>query len=97
MVRQREPKCKKIYIVFDSQVALKIQSKIVLFCYQTLKDLGKDNSVKLYLVLSHSSLAKNAKTNELAKEETATSKVAAYVICGITLAQAKTRTRDWTS
>lgn len=74
---KRDLKGKRIFIVTDSQAALRalasweVDSGLVLECFHVLNELGARNRVKLVWVPGHQNIAGNEKVDQLAKRGSA--------------------------
>jgi ribonuclease HI len=92
-----------IYILSDSQVALKaldkhqINSKLFWDCYQTLMELAKHNRVRLAWVTGHEGIAGNETADQLAKTGSEYPFIGPEPACGISMGVAKKAIRDRTT
>jgi ribonuclease HI len=92
---------RNIYILSDSQVALKaldkhqINSKLVWDCYQTLIELANHNSVQLVWVPGHEGIGGNETADQPAKIGSEHPFIGPEPACGISMGVAKKAIRDW--
>jgi hypothetical protein len=92
---------KNIYILSDSQAALKaldkhqINSKLVWDCYQTLMELANHNRVQLVWPPEHEGIAGNETADQLAKIGSEHPFIGPEPACGISMGVAKKAIRDW--
>ncbi|PNF38780.1 hypothetical protein B7P43_G12820 [Cryptotermes secundus] len=93
---------RKIYLLSDSQAALKaldkhqIKSKLVWDCHQTLMELAKHKSVQLIWVPGHEGIDGNEAAAQLAKIGAEHPFIGPEPACGMSLGVAKQAIRDWT-
>jgi hypothetical protein len=97
---ERNYKNRNIYILSDSQAAIKalgkhqITSKLVWDCHQSLVQLAKHNSVQLIWVPGHE-IVGNETAYHLARMGTEHSFTGPEQDCGISIGVAKKVVRDW--
>jgi hypothetical protein len=100
----RNYKNRNIYILADSQAAIKaldkhqITSKLVWNCHQSLMQLARHKRVQLIWVPGHEGIVgKEMAENQLAKIGSEHSFIGPEPACGISVGVAKKAVRDWTN
>ena len=92
---------KRIFILSDSQAAIqalcgcKITSRLVWDCTVLLKELAKENIVKLIWTPGHSGIEGNEKADELAREGSINKLHGPEPFCGIALSTVKEGNKCW--
>jgi ribonuclease HI len=99
----RNYKNRNIYIVSDSQAAIKaldkhqITSKLVWGYHQSLTQLARHYRVQLIWVLGHEGIVGNETADQLAKMGPEHLFIGPEPACGISVGAAKKVVRDWTN
>jgi hypothetical protein len=99
----RNYKNRNIYILSDSQAAIKaldkhqITSKLVWDCHQSLKQLARHNRVQLIWVPGHEGIVGNETVDQLARTGSEHPFIGPEPACGISIAVAKKEVRDCTN
>lgn len=97
----RNLKHKKIYIMSDSQAALKalqsrqIKSKLVWDCIQILNKLSTTNKVSIQWVPGHSGIEGNEIADRLAGEGSSVNLIGPEPYCGLSKCVYKSTIQDW--
>jgi hypothetical protein len=99
----RNSKNKNIYIVSDSQAAIKefdkhqLTSKLVWDCHQSLTQLAKYNRVQLIWVPGYEGIVGNEMADQLARKGSEHPFIGPEPACGISIGVAKKAVRDLTN